>query len=218
MPLPSDRWAPLTPEALADALAQLILQAAPREQPVRVLLDGPRSARPEELAAAIAPHLRGAGRAVLAVSADAFWRDASVRLEHGRRDEESYYGGWPDLGALRREVLEPLGPGGSRDVLPSLRDPHTNRATRAPAEHCAEATALILHGDLLLGAGLPAELEIHLLQSAPARARRIPAEWAWVLPVYERYEQDVCPQQLADVVVRMDDPARPAARVREGTG
>lgn len=214
MRLPPDRWASLTPDSLAESLADLILQAASREQPVRVLLDGPRSARPAALAEAIAPHLRVAGRAVLVVSADGFWRDASVRLEHGRRDEESYYGGWADLGALRREVLEPLGPGGSRRVLPSLRDPATNRATRAAPQACPETTALILHGDLLLGAGLPADLEIHLAQSPAARARRIPAEWDWVLPVYDRYDDDVDPAQLADAVVRMDDPARPAARLR----
>lgn len=181
-----------------------------------MLLDGPRSAQSGALAAAMAPLLRVGGRSVLTIAADDFWRDASVRLEHGRQDEESYYGGWADLAALRREVLEPLGPGGSRQVLPSLRDPATNRATRAPAVSCADATALIVHGDLLLGAGLPAELEIHLLQSSAARARHIPADWAWILPVYERYDEDVCPAQLADVVVRMDDPARPAARVREG--
>lgn len=211
--LPADRWAPLTPEALAEALAELILDAAPPDQPARVLLDGPRSAAPDVLAEAVAPLLRIAGRSVLSIAADGFWRDASVRLEHGREDEESYYGGWADLGALRREVLDPLGPGGSRAVLPSLRDPVSNRATRATAQQCPDATTLILYGDLLLGAGLPAELEIHLAQSAAARARRIPAQWSWILPVYERYDEDVEPAALADAVIRMDDPARPAARI-----
>ena len=75
----------MTPEALAEALAELILDAAPPGQPVRVLLDGPRSAQPEELADAVAPLLRVAGREVLSIAADRFWRDASASCQDAWR-------------------------------------------------------------------------------------------------------------------------------------
>jgi hypothetical protein len=207
---------PLSPDRLGAALAQELLRAAAPGRPLRIIVDGPRSAAVESLADALVAPMRAAGRPTVRVRADDFWRDASVRLEHGRMDAESYYSGWADLAALRREVLEPLGADGDMRVLPSLRDPDTNRATRAAKLDCASNTALILDGDLLLGAGLPADAEVHIAQSAAARARRIPPEWAWTLPVYERYDDEVGPGELADAVVRMDDPARPAVRVRPG--
>lgn len=46
--------------------------------------------------------------------------------------------------------------------------------------------------------------------AAAALARRTPGEQRWTLPAYARYEQEVAPQAVADVVVRVDDPRRPA--------
>jgi hypothetical protein len=41
--------------------------------------------------------------------------------------------------------------------------------------------------------------------SAPALARRTPADESWTLPAYARYDA-----RSADLVVRMDDPRHPA--------
>jgi hypothetical protein len=69
---------------------------------------------------------------------------------------------------------------------------------------------LLLDGALLLGRGLPLDLTVHLHLSAAALARRTPADEAWTLPAYARYDERVRPLRHADVAVRMDDPRHPA--------
>ena len=206
----------MAPELLPEVVAGY-LDDTPAAGPVlRVLIDGPRCAEPGALADALIDPLRRRSRPALRVRAGDFLRDASLRYEHGRQDVESYYSGWTDLAALRREVLAPLGPAGSGRYLPSLRDPATNRATRAAPEPAPERAVLLLDGELLLGAGLPADVEIHLLQSPGARARRMAErapDWAWTLPALERYDQEVEPDQIAHLVIRVDDPRHPAVRL-----
>lgn len=173
---------PVSVEALIALLVDLIERRHPAAHPARVLVDGPRSAHGATLADALVAPLRRAGRDTARVSTSSFWRDASLRLEYGHTDEQSYFEGWPDEGALRREVLDPLGPGGSGRYLPSLRDPVTNRATRADHVLLASSGVLLLDGELLLGRGLPAELSVHIAVSPSARARRTDPDWAWTLP------------------------------------
>ncbi|MEJ7744348.1 MAG: uridine kinase, partial [Nocardioidaceae bacterium] len=66
---------------------------------------------------------------------------------------------------------------------------------------------------LLLGLGLPAELTMHLHLSARA-LHTTPPERAWTLPAYRRYAQEVDPEAVAEVVLRVDHPDRPALLAR----
>ena len=172
---------------------------------MRVAVDGPPCAGPSALAADLTDPLRALGRPLLHVRAEMFWRDASVRLEHGREDVESYLS-WLDAGTLRREVLS--GP----TYLPSLRDPVTNRATRDAARPVPPNAVLVVSGTLLLGLGLPFDKVVHLAMSSAARRRRTPTAEQWTLPAFERYDVEVRPTELADVVVKLDDPRHPAVR------
>jgi hypothetical protein len=43
-----------------------------------------------------------------------------------------------------------------------------------------------------------------------ARRRRTPADQAWQLPAFDRYDAEVDPATLADAVVLADHPERPA--------
>ena len=122
------RFRPVSPEAL---VAELASSVAARPGRVRVLVDGAPPARPGELASSLATALRVLGRAVVHVSAEDFLRPASLRFERGREDPDSRYEDWLDAGGLTREVLDPVRPGGSGRVLPSLWDAATDRATRA---------------------------------------------------------------------------------------
>jgi len=176
---------------------------------VRLAVDGPPCARPDRIATALAEPLRGLGRPFVHVRAESFWRDASLRLEYGREDIESYLS-WLDVGALRREVL-----GGDGWYLPSLRDPQTNRATKAPRKALPDDAVLAVSGPLLLGLGLPFDRVVHLAVSPAARARRTPEEDAWTLPAFDRYDAEVGPVALADIVIKLDDPRHPAVLVRQ---
>jgi hypothetical protein len=203
---------PLTPEAVVAEVASRIDGLSDREDErvLRVLVDGAPAAGGAVLADALVEPLRVRGRACLRVSGSTYLRAASLRLEHGREDVQAFAEDWLDVDALRREALDPLGPGGSGRWLPSLRDPDTDRATRATYQLAAPRSVLVVDGSLLLGRGLPAELTVHLSLSGGALKRRTPDAEQWTLPAYANYAERVRPQDLADVVVRVDDPRHPA--------
>lgn len=177
---------------------------------MRVAIDGAPAAAPGCLADELVNPLRLRGRPVLRVSADDFLRPASLRLEFGRTDPDVYYSEWLNTEALKREVFGPLAPGGNGRVLPSLWDAATDRATRADYVDLAAGGVLVLDGALLLGRGLPLDVTVHLSLSAGALARRTPLEQSWTIPAYQRYQDEVDPENAADFVVRMDDAKHPA--------
>ncbi|MFF0414826.1 uridine kinase [Kitasatospora sp. NPDC004745] len=202
---------PISPDRLAELLAERIT-ALPGAggRWLRVAVDGAAAARPDLLADALVEPLRLLGRPALRVSAAGFLRPASVRLEYGHQDADAFHDLWLDDNALLREVLDPLEPGGSGRVLPSLRDPVTDRSTRAPYAELPPGGVLLLDGPLLLGRWLPLELTVHLALSPAALARRTPADQRWTLPAFARYEAETGPADAADLTVRVDDPRHPA--------
>ncbi len=202
---------PIAADRLADELADLVDRSATScGHVLRVAVDGHPAAGPAALADALIDPLRSLGHPVLRVSSEWFLRPASVRLERGRTDPDSFYDDWLDAAALRREVLDPLGPGGSGRYLPTLWDPTTDRSTRAAYAVAPPQAVLVLDGTLLFGHGLPLDLTVHLRLSAGARSRRVASSSRWALPAYDRYEQEVDPEKVADVLVRVDDPRHPA--------
>ncbi|TDC73473.1 uridine kinase [Streptomyces hainanensis] len=210
------RLAAITWERLAGELAGMIDAAPPADGGSwpRVLVDGAPAADAAALAEETARELRVRGRAALVVAADGFLRPASLRFEHGRRDADAYYERWLDTGALWREVFTPLDPGGSGRVLPDLWDAERDRATRSGYLTLPPGGVLLVHGAFLLGQWFPADLAVHLSLTPAALARRTSDDLRWTLPAFARYEEDVRPAETADVVVRADDPRRPAWGVR----
>jgi hypothetical protein len=204
-------YRPVAVERLPELLAEHLDRAKRPGPALRVAVDGPECAGGIALAESLVTPLRARGRPATVIAAQTFWRDASLRLEFGREDVEAF-AGWLDDAALRREVLDPLGPGGGGRYLPSLRDPDTNRVTREPACHAADGQIVIVAGELLLGRGLPFDVGIHLSMSPAGRARRTPADRQWTLPAFDHYDAAVRPLEAADIVIRVDDPRHPAIR------
>lgn len=199
-------WQPIAP---ADLPARMAAWLAASPGLLRVAVDAPPFAQPEILAAALIEPLRALGRPAVHVDATSFWRDASLRFEHGRADPESYPH-WLDADALRREVLDAAAHG---SYLPSLRDPATNRSTRAARNPLAADAVVIVSGALLLGHDLPFDRTVHVLVSAAARQRRAPAAELWTLPAFDDYDDRCRPFETADAVVKLDDPRHPALRI-----
>ena len=171
-----------------------------------MLLDGVGS-RP--LSDALLPGLAAAARPPLQVHAEDFLRPAGERFAFGREDEEAFRTTWLDAAALDREVL-------SRDggYLPALWDAATDRSARRAVEPLPPGAVLLVDGILLLGRGLPADLTVLVALSPAALARRgVPA---WQLPAFARYDGEVRPGEVCDVLVRAEDPLRPAVLVRSG--
>jgi hypothetical protein len=144
------------------------------------------------------------------VPATGFYRPASLRLEHGRTDPGARYTDWLDAGALAREVLNPVGPGGSATYLPVLWDLDRDRAARVRPQPMPPDGLLLVPGSLLQGVGLAFDVVVHLRVGPSARRRLTPPEQAWELPAFDRYDDEVDPAALADAVVLADHPDRPA--------
>jgi len=197
------RYRPISPDALATELTERITMITHRRR-IAVAIDGAAGAG--TLAEALVDPLKLLGRAVLRVPADGFLRPASLRFEHGKHNPDARYTDWLDIGGLRREVLDPLS--GEGNVLPALWDAERDRATRLPRVPLPDRGIVLIDGEFLLGAGLAFDFVVHLWLSPGALRRRVPEEWA--LPAYQRYEDEVDPSALADMVVRMDDPKHPA--------
>lgn len=179
---------------------------------MRLAIDGAPPTGPRALADEVAVTLRARGRAVVVVDADDYLRPASLRLEFGRTDPDTFLDGWLDEGGLRREVLGPAGSDGSGRVLPRLWDARADRAHRAAYVDLPADGVVVLAGALLLGRGLPFDLAVHLRMGAAALERRLAAELAWTLPAYARYESERDPAGAADLLVMADHPERPAMR------
>jgi hypothetical protein len=203
------RVRPISSGLLVEELADRLTGQGP-DRRLRVAVDGAAAAAPERLADALVDPLRVRGRPAVRVDTADFLRPASVRLEYGRTNPDAFYAGWLDEAALRREVLDPAGPGGSGRVVTKLWDAGTDRATREPYTALPSTAVVLVSGPLLLGAGLPFDVTVHLSMSAAALDRRTAPELRWTLPAYARYGAEVDPASFADVVVRVDDPRHPA--------
>lgn len=177
---------------------------------MRLLLDGHGAGA---LADAVASGLPAEGRAGLRVRGEDFLRPAGERFEHGREDEESFRSRWLDAAALEREVLTRAGDG---SYLPALWDAQRDRSARRTVEPVPARAALLVDGLFLLGRALPHELSVHVALSPGALRRRGVPEWQ--LPAFAAYDREVRPGEVCDVLVRAEDPQRPAVLVRDAAG
>ncbi|RFU85286.1 uridine kinase [Streptomyces triticagri] len=210
---------PITWERLTEAVADRLSahRSAPGDLWLRIAVDGAPAAQPDRFAARLADALRERGSPTLSIDTHGFLRPASLRFEYGHEDADSYYDGWFDTGALWREVFGPLESGGSGRVLPDLWDPERDRATRSAYAELPPGGVLVVHGPLLLGHWFPFDCVVHLALSPGALRRRTPQAERWTLPAFARYEAEAAPAETADVVVRADDPKRPAWWARSGS-
>ncbi|HEU0088062.1 MAG TPA: uridine kinase [Pseudonocardiaceae bacterium] len=203
------RFRPVSPDKLVAELADTIVSCGP-DRRLAVIIDGAPPAAPGQFADTLVDPVRVRGRPVLRVSTTDFLRPASLRYERGRIDPDARYEDWLDLSGLAREVFAPVAPGGSGQVLPSLWDERTDRASRARYVKVPANGVVLVDGSLLLGRVPRPDLAVHLLLSAGALERGTPTADRWTLPAFTRYYREIDPPALADVVIRTDDPRHPA--------
>ena len=199
------RVEPISPEQVRTRLVERVRMldvARPR-----LLLDGWGPADPESLARDLIEPLRARGRDAVLVRAADFLRPASVRWEFGRDDPDALLDVALDSGALIREVLDPWEAGTA--YLPALWDAAHDRSARRSREPVPSRGVLILAGELLLGRWLPADLTVHLALRPDMLARRFDDSEQWRLAADARYREDVDPESVADLVIRVDHADRP---------
>lgn len=204
---------PQTRAALTRLIVRSVLDTRASVGIVRLGIDGPVQADTDALADDLAAALAADAVPVARVRAVHFLRARSLRLEYGRDDPDAFFDGWYDWVSLRREVLDPLGPGGSRHWLPRLRDPDSDRPYRDARMDATPGTVAVVSGRFLGRWELVDAFDLLVLLDVtpPARARRVPVdEQARVLPGWDRYLAECHPAERAGHVVRFDHPDRPA--------
>lgn len=194
----------------ADALVALVADRAAAEPGVRlVAVSGADATAPAEFAERVAAHLRLSGRPAAVVSLHDYVRPASLRLEHGHRDEHSYRTGWFDYPALQREVATALRERGQ--WLPRLWDESADRSARAAVVDADPAQVVLVAGPMLHGRDLGADVLVRLRLSRGALERRTPPADRWTIEPLLAHDADS--EGAADpaaIVVRYDHPDRPA--------
>jgi uridine kinase len=175
--------------------------------------------------------LAPAGREIIRASIDGFHRPRADRYRQGADSARGYYEDSFDHDALRRALVEPLGPGGDRRYRTAVFDFRTDSPVDAPVREAAADAVLVLDGVFLQRPELHGgwELEIFVAVDPEERLRRTlerdldlfgsPEEVerryrARYLPGQLLYLADARPLDHADFVVTNDDPARPELSAR----
>ena len=188
----------------------------------RVGIDGVDGSGKTVFAAELAGALREAGREVVQVSLDDFHHVREVRYRRGRTSPEGFWLDSFDYPRFAADVLEPLGPGGSRRYRPRGHDLATDEVldepfALAPAGGVLVADGLFLHRAELEGLWdftvfLEVPFEVTAARMAvrdgthpdpehPSMARYVQAQ--------RRYFTERAPWTRADVVVDNIDVERP---------
>jgi uridine kinase len=125
-------------ERLADLVAAIRLPHV-----VRVAVDGVDAAGKTTLADGLGQLVEARGRPILRATVDGFHRPRAERYRRGPTSPEGYYLDSFDHAGLRRELLEPLGPGGSGLVRARVFDHRADEAVdEAPITVPADAVLL----------------------------------------------------------------------------
>lgn len=214
----------LSRAGLVGALVELIASRRP-EHVLRVAVDGPDAAGKTTLADELARNLAGR-RAAIRVGIDGFHRPRSVRLRRGNLSPDGFYHDSFDYDAVRRAVLDPLGPGGDRRYRTAVFNYRIDAAVEEPLRVAPEGAVLLFDGVFMLRPELREcwDVSIFVDVSAEEALRRALVRDVEALGgpdvVRERYERRYLPGQrlyrvmaepelAADVVIDNDDPAEP---------
>jgi uridine kinase len=196
---------------------------------VRVASDGVDAAGKTTLADELRPLLEARGRPVLRASVDGFHRPRAERYGRGPTSPEGYYRDSFDYEALRRQLLQPLGPDGSRRYRSRVFDLHADEPVREAPATAPEDAVLLVDGVFLLRPELNdlwdfrvvvevdadealrrALLRDEDLFGSPDEAlRRYRNRY---VPGQQLYLGEVDPPALADVVFQNTDVASPSLR------
>lgn len=189
-------------------------------------IDGPDAAGKTVLADELATALRPSGREVIRASIDGFHRPRSRRYRLGSASARGYYEDSFDHDALRRVLLDPLGPGGDRCYRRAVFDFRADEAADEPVRLADEDAVLLFDGVFLLRQELrdawelaifltvdpeeslrrALERDVALFGSTEEVARRYRTRY---LPGQRLYVHEARPIDRADFVVLNDDPTRP---------
>lgn len=130
---------------LLETLAEEIL-APTLDGVTRVGIDGVDGAGKTVFGDELATVLRRRGRSVIRAGVDGFHNPPALRYRRGRGSPEGYFSDSYDYVALRRLLLDPLSPGGTRHYTTAAYDWRVERPMNAPVETAADGAILVFDG------------------------------------------------------------------------
>ncbi|HVD16662.1 MAG TPA: uridine kinase [Actinomycetota bacterium] len=216
--------------ALLERLADLVTTGQ-QAHPVRVAVDGVDAAGKTSLADELVGPLTDRGRSVIRGSVDGFHRPRADRYRRGELSAEGYYHDAFDYPALRANLLDPLGPGGTGRYRTATFDFRTDQPRAEPFQRAAADAVLVFDGVFLLRPELSDAWDLRIFLDVPfqetirralARDRALYGSTQAVeeryhhryLPGQRHYLATVQPQRIADVVIDNHDPATPRLTIR----
>jgi uridine kinase len=199
---------------------------------VRVGVDGVDGAGKTMFADDLARTLLAQGRPVVRVSLDDFHNPRTIRYRMGRDSPDGYWLDSYDYARFRTDVLDPLGPNGSRRFRPRAHDLSTDAALDDPWLRAARGAVLVADGLFLQRPELAGAWELVVFLDVPfavSVARMAARDGTEPDPAHpsmrryvegqRRYLRECTPQRRADVLVDNADPTRPlllrTPRIRE---
>lgn len=138
---------PQRAEILREVAARVL--ELPATRVARVAVDGVDGAGKTVFADELASVLAPSRRPIIRASVDDFHNPRACRYARGRASPEGFYLDSYDYAALRRCLLDPLGPGGSRAYRTVAFDHLTDRPVADKAHLAAPNAILVLDGIFL---------------------------------------------------------------------
>lgn len=226
LPTPESPVEPLVTSPARRAVLQHVartLLGRAGDRPLRVAIDGIDGAGKTTFADEVAALLDDCGRQIVRASVDGFHHPRSVRYVRGKGSPEGFFRDSYDYAALRRVLLDPLGPGGDRRVRRAVFDVDADTPVDAPEERVSDDAILLLDGIFLhrpeLRACWDASVFLRVEWPRNHHLRKLMREHGRVDPEKGRfrryhggqdlYFRECAPWTHADVVVDNDDLATP---------
>lgn len=195
-------------------------------RPIRVAVDGITAAGKTTFAGRLADALSARGRPVIRVSMDGFHNPRALRYRQGRGSADGYYEDAYDFDAVRRVLLDPLGPGGDRRYRTAVIDLAADEPAGGTSLVVERYAVLVVDGSFLQKPELRDgwDLVIYLRTSFEAAEERGARRDAELLGGVEaartvfrsryhaaqrRYLAECDPETTADIVIDVEDPAAP---------
>jgi uridine kinase len=212
-------------------LASLIA-AVDRSHPVRVAIDGVDAAGKTILADELVMPLEDRSRAVIRASIDGFYRPRGVRYWRGLDSPEGYFYDSFDYEALRRILLQPLGPNGNQQYRRASFNSELDEPAEEPLRHAPVDSVLLFDGVFLMRPELDdcwdyrvfveVDFEEAIRRSVQRDQPLFDSEDTTLERYWKRYVSgqrlylDIArPLERADAVVINQDPAHPRLFVLE---